>query len=352
MINELNTIEKEFLDSLENIISYIDLIEEMKTTNIDYMKNSKFYKSIHDVFANINTQLTNTKTVQYNAIIISLYGAYELAIKKSSNIFIRAVINNNFSLSTNLLKNYILSVAKTFERNTDEENGNVISELNSFLNNKDLSKFRMDLSLNANQNLKTSIVQQIASLLDIKNVLTSIKHSTEFELYIKNRASLSSIEVAKSYIDKCSNPFQYIDDIVESRNRIAHMGYEENMLDNDMVKHFVINEFKIFVTQYINLLKVQWCNLSLANNVNMYPLQIIAIYNKNIICFNTGEFLIDKKSIIFIRDANDGQSIGEILSIQCNNQDIVVSGKNQNIGCKLDLTCKEIYEYYLYYCNN
>lgn len=348
MINELDIIEKKFLNSLKNITSFIDLITEMKETDIQYMKSSKFYKDLCVLFSNINNKLANTKIVQYNAIIISLYGAYELAIKKSSNIFIKFAIMNNFHLSTSMVKNYLLAVTKSFERNTDYENGILISELNDFINKNDSSKFRMDLSLSVMQNLKTNIVQQIASILDIKDALISIKYSREFELYIKDREALPSVESAKEYIDKLNNPFLYINDLVESRNRVAHMGYEENMLDNDMIKNLVIKEFNVFVSQYISLLKAQWCKLCLDNNINMHRLEIIGIYNNDIICFNTGNFSVNKTSTIFIQDTNNKPMIGKILSIQCNNQEIDASEKNQNIGCKLSTTCKDTYSYYLY----
>ena len=348
MINELDIIEKEFSNSLENIISFIDLITEMKEIDIQYMKSSKFYRDLCVILSGISNKLANTKIVQYNAIIISLYGAYELAIKKSSNIFIKFAIMNNFHLSNSLLKSYLLAVTKTFERNTDDENGILIGELNDFINMNDSSKFRMDLSLSVMQNLKTNIVQQIASVLDIKDALICIKHSREFELYIKFREALPSVESAKEYIDRLNNPFLYINDVVESRNRIAHMGYEENMLDNDMIRNLVIKEFNVFVSQYISLLKTQWCKLCLDNNINMHRLEILKVYNNEIICFNTGDFSVNKASTIFIQDTNNNQMIGKILSIQYNNQDIDVSEKNQNIGCKLNTTCKDTYSYYLY----
>ena len=46
------------------------------------------------------------------------------------------------------------------------------------------------------------------------------------------------------------------------------------------------------------------------------------VYNNEIICFNTGDFSVNKASTIFIQDTNNNQMIGKILSIQYNNQDI------------------------------
>lgn len=348
MLNTLDKIKNEFSESIDNIITFIDFIEQLKATNYDYMKKSKFYKDIKNLFIEVKNNLSYTKIVQYNAIIISLYGAYELAIKNSTNNFIKFCINNNLNLTENLTKNYLISVSKTFERNSAGENLNLIRDLNDFLNNKETSKFRMDLSLNTNQNLKISAVQQIASLVDMKDFLNSAKHSCEFEAYIKERQGFLTIEEAKQYIDTVKNPFQYIDETVESRNRIAHKGYEETMLDNDMIKNFIIKEFKIFVFSYIELLKIQWCKLYLENNTNKNELQIIKIFNNSIICFNTQEFIIDKNTSIIIKDSKGNYKLGKILSMQKDNQDISISTRNENIGCKLDITCKPNYEYYIY----
>lgn len=348
MLNTLDKIKKEFSDSIDNIISFINFIETLKATKYHHMKKSKFYKDIENLFIKVKSNLSNTKIVQYNAIIISLYGAYELAIKNSTNNFIKFCINNNFNLTENLTKNYLISVSKTFERNSAEDNLNIIRDLNDFLNNKKTSKFRMDLSLNTNQNLKISAVQQIASLVDMKDFLNSTKHSCEFENYIKERQGLLTTEEARQYIDTVKNPFQYIDETVESRNRIAHKGYEENMLDNDMITKFIINEFKIFVFSYIDSLKTQWCKLCLENNTNINELRIIDIFNNNIICFNTQDYIIDKNTVVIVKDSNGNYRLGKILSIQNEHQDISVSTINQDIGCKLDITCKTNYKYYIY----
>ena len=182
----------------------------------------------------------------------------------------------------------------------------------------------------------------------MKDFLNTAKHCYEFEDYIKERQGFLTIEEAKQYIDTVKNPFQYIDETVESRNRIAHKGYEETILDNGTIKKFIIKEFKIFVFSYIDLLKIQWCKLCLENNININELRIINIFNNSIICFNTKDYIIDKNTAVIVKDSQGNYNLGKILSIQNEHQDISVSTRNQDIGCNLDITCKANYKYYIY----
>lgn len=353
MFNTLDKIEKDFLNSLENIESFMDLVDIIKSLDYEFIKKSKYYIDIKNSFVNLKSKLLDSQIVQYNAIIISLYGAYELAIKGATNTFIKYCINYNLNLSDNFIKNYLSSVAKSFEKNSNEENFNLIKDLNSFLINGDIAKFRSDLSLNSKQNLKSSVVQEIANLIGKNNFLNETKHSIAFKNYIKNRENLSTLEQIKTYINAMNQPYKYIDDIVDSRNRIAHRGYEEEpMLDSNILKNIVFPEFRLFVSSYFRFLKIQWCIQCCTKNTNVLELEIINIFNNNIICFNTKENIITKDNIIIIKKPNDKWDFSTILNIQYNKQDIEISELNQNIGCKLEAHCKQNYKYYLYIDKN
>lgn len=77
-------------------------------------------------------------------------------------------------------------------------------------------------------------------------------------------------------------------------------------------------------------------------------LNILKVFNNQIICFNTGGNVINKKSIIIIKKGNDKYEIASIESIRHNKVDIDCSTVNQNIGCALTKTCKITFKYYLY----
>lgn len=353
MFNTLDKIEKDFLNSLENIVSFMDFVDIIKSLDCEFMKKSKYYNNIKNLFIKLQSKLLDSQVVQYNAIIISLYGAYELAIKNSTNSFIKYCINHKLNLSDNYIKNYLSSVAKSFERNSKKENLNLIEDLNNFLINGDITKFRTDLSLNSKQNLKSSVVQEIANLIGKNSFLNETKYSLAFENYIKNRENFSTLEQTRTYINALKQPYKYIDDIVDSRNRIAHRGYEEEpMLDSNILKQIVFPEFKLFVSSYIKFLKIQWCIQCCTTNTNVLELDVINIFNNNIICFNTKENIVTRDSIIIIKKTKDKWEFASISNIQYNKQDIEISEINQNIGCKLEAPCKPNYKYYLYNSKN
>lgn len=339
MLNTLDEINCEFNKSMDKVVAFINFIDMIK-------KNSDLYIKENSNFMTVIDKLHETTTVQYNAIIISIYGAYELAIKNSTNQFIKFCINNNLGLSENLVKNYLSSVSKNFERNTRDDNLELIEGLYRFFIQNDITKFRDDLSLNATQNLKISVVEKIANLINISNFTNNAKSNIEFKKYVMTNEGLTNLKEATKYINQLQKPFQFLDDIVDSRNRIAHRGFEANMFDNDTLKKSIIG-FRIFIKIYVDSIKSLYGEILFKERKsNLHELHIIKICKNRIICFNTKEFLIDKKTHLLIKTKEDFV-IANICCIESNNNQINRSSKNQNIGCELDAVCKKNYDYYI-----
>lgn len=348
MINTIENIKQDFVKSTDEIVSFMDFIDLCKSQDFFFAKKSKFYKDIMFSIEETKDKIGETKDIQYNAIIISLYGAFELAIKNATNIFIKHCINKGFPFNDKLSKDYILSVIRTFERNTLNENKNIIKNLHLFFNENDLSKFNPELSLNNYQNLRMDVVGKIANTVGIEDLFNEIKISNDFLLYIKDREALSSIEQSKIFVEKSNNVFHYIDDIVADRNMIAHQGRASIRFDHLTIKQYIIREFKIVVNHYIDLLKAKWCQNCVQANMNIKKIDVLQIIDNSIICFNTKETVIDKNSKIIIKNGKNNYKIATIIAIQQNKQSIERAEINQDIGCRLDKRCKPTFSYYMY----
>ncbi len=343
MIGTLEEIERSFNSSLDSILTYIDMFERTLALDFSQMKKSKFYSNLNLKKNEINTSLSLTKNVQYNAIIISLYGAFELTIKKAVNAYIFKCISSNRDVASNFKKNYLLSVAKSFERNNEITNNNLLASLNKLFNYNDATGFNEDYSLNNVQNVKTNVIQEVASLIGINDILTTIKQADEFVEFIMSRERFENKEQAQEYLNTINNPFSHIDEIVDRRNKIAHEGREENMLAKSIIKESYIPEFKVFIHIYIKLIKIKWLEFECCES---NKLSIIKIFDGKVICFNTGNRIIKGNDIILIKMGSD-LKIANIVSMQFNNANIDISETHQDIGCKLDKKCKPNYEYFI-----
>lgn len=348
MIYTLDNIKRDFVKSLNEVIDFIEFINLSKTQDVEFARKSKYYGPINDSLNEIKEKINDTKDIQYNAIIISLYGSFELAIKEATKAFLKFSINKNFPLANRLSKDYILSVAKTFDRNSISESRNNIKDLNAFLNENDMSKFNSELALLNYQNLKTGNVQKIANSIEINNILEEIKGLEEFEKYIMVREGLSSIEQATYCIKKLTNPFQYVDDLVENRNHIAHRGRAESRFDFKIVKDCVISELKIIVFYYLKRVKEVWYCNCVHNNTDIEELEVSQIYDNKIICFNTKDIVINKNSVILVKNGKNQIKVATINTVRDSVGEIEVSEKNQDISCSLTTTCKNTFSYYLY----
>lgn len=348
MICTLDRIKQDYIKSINEIFAFIDLIDLCKTQDFSFASKSKYYNAIITLTNPIKERLSTTTDAQYNAIIISLYGSFERTIKEATNTFIKHCINNKFQLASKLSIDYISSTLKALERRSLKENKSIIQDLHYFLNENDITRFNSDLSLHNYQNLRISVISTIASSVEMVNPFNSIKKTDDFLCYIQKRQGLSSKDQAKLYVDRIPNAFLYIDEIVNARNQIAHEGRSDSRYDNNTLKEFVIEEFRIFVCQYIELLKETWYKRCVQNNKMVKEINVLSIYNNQIICFNTGSTLINKKSIIIIKDGKNKCEIATIKQIQHNRNDVDYSELNQDIGCLLNKRCKDTFKYYLY----
>ena len=78
-----------FEEQLKNIREFSNmsvLIENLVPKVLNANKTSLLYKSIKDDINSLQKQVRASKTLYYNAMIVSLYGAYERAIKLSLEI--------------------------------------------------------------------------------------------------------------------------------------------------------------------------------------------------------------------------------------------------------------------------
>ncbi len=348
MLNELENLKKELLSSIKKVEHYIEAIDNVKEFNVDYMKHSKHFRRTKDLVKRHQDLFSETRTVQYNAIIISLYGCYELIIKKATKIYIRFLLDNNIvSVSEKLKKDNLNSVVRMIERADNDKKCEYIKSLDLLYNQNDMSGYNYDLALVSYQNFKVSVVYNMSNQIFGINFQQILKQHPKFVEYIMQEQKFPDIPATEKFINSKANLFTEIDNLVESRNRIAHEGYEANMWSNDYIKTSIIPKLTLFVSLYLQMLQVEMLkHYKLQNKLNQIFL-IHPVIKHNIICFNTNQLKITKDSYILI-EKNNNSYVGKILNIEYNNTRIEKADENQNIGCEINLKVKDSDVFFIY----
>ncbi len=349
MLVELEKIKNEFISSIEKIKKYIDAFQEVNDIDVSFMKHSKFYREVKDQTDKIKSNFLELKTVRYNAIIVSLYGSFELTIKKATKALIHHIILHNIGDVKKIKKENLSSVMRALERASNEEIGTLIEGLDLLFNKDDMKGYNYELSLNSFQNLKVDVVHRVAQLVGINNMLQQVKALPIVIRHIQEEKNLSDYAAAQEYINRNEIIFNEINDLVDSRNKIAHEGYEPNMWSDDIVKNTIIPKLTLFVSSYIYILQLEVLKLYYESGQHFSKIELLApVARKNVICFNTKNFTIDKKSILLIFNSESKALWAKIVNIRENEIDVESSGENQNISCELNVNVKDSYRFYLF----
>ena len=149
MLVELENIHNEFDFSIGRVKKYIDTYVSINGINIDFMRNSKFYKKVKNQLDELKIRFAETKIEKYNAIIISLYGCFELVIKKATKAMIRHMLNKSIGEIEELKKENLSSVVKALERS--DSKASLIKGLYLLYCQNDISGYNYELSLNSFQ---------------------------------------------------------------------------------------------------------------------------------------------------------------------------------------------------------
>lgn len=348
MLVELKKIHNEFESSIDRVKKYIDTYASINGINIDFMRGSKFYKEAKSQLEDLQREFLETKIEKYNAIIISLYGCFELVIKKAIKAMIRHMLNKNIGEVEGLKRENLSSVIRALERSDSDVQASLIQGLYLLYYQKNMSGYNYDLSLNSYQNLKVNVIYNIAKIIGIKDLEQQIKCNPSVIDYVQAEQGLSDKNKAIEYIKSGVELFGEINSLVDSRNKIAHEGYEPNMLSDDIIKKNLIPKLNLFVATFIRILQLKYLELY-KDQGNFYcELTLLnPVYNNHIICFNTGSNRIDKQSLILI-DTGKKHTFAKISNIRIGKNDVVEASENCQVGCQLDINVKDSYKFYLF----
>lgn len=330
----MNSILSEFQNEMKLLKFYIDF------QNKSYKNQSKIEKSDPDSVLKTLT-ISKIKQFDFNSHIISIYGAYEnfveqllvkylievCSITNSYNLLPKEIQKNNLNKTLDIIKQL------DYRKNRNIKPEKVIEILHKNIN-ENSSTININAFKNHTSNFRISFIDNYFSEIGIKNISSSVRHYEPLKSLLKN--TFSDYPSKKNFII-----FQPLEDICNLRNDIAH-GVNNIQLINKTILLEYIDFMKIYTTSLFELINDNYLKKIYEQNNDV--IEVINIYNKEILCFNTKGKLINKNSKILVKSENHFPSnfFASIKDIQHNKKSINNTELNKNIeiGILLDKKIK------------
>lgn len=341
---------KTFIQSVElqkDVISELEISEKEgdNTLNLS-LRYSKIIKQVVE------------SPIQYNAVIISVYGCFEQYIDNIFEEYCQALYDTiedydnfpkrmkekhikklgDFLSNPQRYKNYDLT-DKQAVRNAAEAFNN---PKEGFGNNK-------RLILNHGGNLKIEQITELASDLGIEDFERNVVSNYVFKEYFINREVFNDETYTRLISSGSKRLFEILDRLVEERNNVAHGWVESRIKLSDILSEYI--DYMECLAESILEVLIKSIHITQYNNGKMYligkPLKVI---DHHIVCINNQEILLHKGDYLFAVK-NDKFKVLTIRTLQKDGIDIEgVDEKNIDIGIgfekRVDLNVDEEYEFY------
>lgn len=334
------------MNYFEKIIEiYIKRMDEIKF-HIDFISSQKdLYKKIKDnqsmnSYADKLKNIINSN-VQYNSIIISLYGCFEEFIDEIALEYISIIeklCTSYNDLPKKIQEKHLYKVGE-FLSNPQRYQGynltvdvcikNMYNSIYSFEERKLNSK----LIISHSGNLKIDKIYELFSDLGISN--------------LKNKFEVKNLDLG---LDLDLN---LLDELVEQRNIISHSWSVDQRFSLDKIKNEILT-LLINIEKILKNILLDEIFLFMYENKKFIdfdePIQVI---NNKILCINSKSSYLEKGDSIFLCKNNNAKLRLEILNIQIDNTNVnKIENENINVGLEVNKNIVKNGKYYYINKNN
>lgn len=341
---------KTFIRSVElqkDVISEMELLEKVdnKILNLS-LQYSKIVKQVVE------------SPIQYNAVIISIYGCFEQYIDNIFEEYCQAlydIIDNYDNLPKKMKEKHIkklgdfLSNPQRYKNYDLTDKQAVKNAAEAFNNPKEGFGNNKRLILTHGGNLKIEQITELASDLGIEDFEKNVVSNYIFKGFFINREVFNEETYTRLISSGSKQLFEMLDRLVEERNNVAHGWVESRIKLSDISSEYI--DYMECLAESILEVLIKSIRITQYNNGKMYligkPLKVI---DHHIVCINNQEILLHKGDYLFAVK-NDKFKVLTIRSLQKDGVDIEgVEEKNIDIGIgfekRVDLNVDVEYEFY------
>lgn len=349
-MNEFYNCLDKFNKQIEEILLYLELLELQKNFIAEFENN--MHNENSSIYVQKLSKIQNS-TVQYNALIISIYGCFEEFVNNIAEIYIKNICSFTDEmkfLPINITQKYLnrlseyLSNPNRFRR-FGLDRDKVLENFYDLFNPSTQISFGKNICflLNHSGNLTNKQVIEFSNEIGIKINFNSFIDNSYFKKYLKEKFQYddSQINVFRRKKIEENTIFLQLDTLVNERNKVAHGWTIYERISYSVIKDDIISFLKVYgqtlLEIYIeNLINYLFRNkLQFTNKLQFIKLgNIIDIFNNNILCVNNGENLFKVGDfIIAVSKDETVKNVFRIKSLQINNKNInEITEKNVDVG--------------------
>ena len=348
----------EFNQKISNLISYIEAIEIEK----DFISQSRriIEECSRETACGCNTlfekiSISCKKIIDYHAVIISLYGAFESFVESICTSYLKRlneIIPTYESFPDKIKENHIIFSSELIlelhkSKYSSLDQLNIIKNMYDCVNSQSPFRINCEAFIMHNTNLRPAVLNEIFTRIGINGICNQIKNTDLFRDYYAKKNDINSEQTA-SVISKLDldELFIKINDLIEKRNLVAHSWIDETV-DLNIIKEDYVAFFEVFCNALYHLLEESISGFEVLFKGK--KITIVRIFNKCILCFNNDNAAIRIGGKILIKKTDSSYTYGFIESIEHNHQRIenVRDTENIDIGVKISSKAKDSYEYFL-----
>lgn len=349
-MNEFYNCLDKFNKQIEEILLYLELLELQKNFIAEFENN--MHNENSSIYVQKLSKIQNS-TVQYNALIISIYGCFEEFVNNIAEIYIKNICSFTDEmkfLPINITQKYLnrlseyLSNPNRFRR-FGLDRDKVLENFYDLFNPSTQISFGKNICflLNHSGNLTNKQVIEFSNEIGIKINFNSFIDNSYFKKYLKDKFQYddSQINVFRRKKIEENTIFLQLDTLVNERNKVAHGWTIYERISYSVIKDDIISFLKVYgqtlLEIYIeNLINYLFRNkLQFTNKLQFIKLgNIIDIFNNNILCVNNGENLFKVGDfIIAVSKDETVKNVFRIKSLQINKKNInEITEKNVDVG--------------------
>lgn len=298
-------------------------------------------------------ELANS-TIQYNAVIISIYGCFENFIDDLLDSYVRTVMANTKTYDDlpvrlrdkyrNKLGEYLCSPQRYSGLDLDQNK--VLEDYLNVLNSDFETNINPKLITRHSSNLKVSEVVKLMTDVGFDNPKAKILNDESFRKQYLEMYDVDEVEyktkVSRTIKDVGGDIFYSLDRIVEQRNNVAHGWSEDNRINIIDIVNIDIPFMLLFSKTLLRLCLIELFKRTSMEKYSFNTLKPIKTFSNHILCMNNqgnrfcvGDFLLYK--------SGDTYKCSEILNLQIDRENVSIVDKDQsvNIGIELIETVKD-----------
>lgn len=340
-LKHFETVFDLYKKQLDEIDLFIKIVEEQKpfaSVNQTLLgSENEFIKGLLDL---------SNSAVQYNAVIVSLYGSYELFVNELLKKYFLYLKDRHFNYSAfpQKLQNKNLHDSADFLNNPHRylnlglDNSRVITSLYQAIIEGQSSAMLQEFVIMHSGNLKTKQLLELLETFDFGDPFGKLKSHGKFCDYLSS----------SNY--KSGDFFQVLDILVEERNKVAH-GW---VTDDRIAYSEIRSEFVSFFFNLCLAIKDMICSRIIQDYMDDSIIEcfnpIIELYeNGAIIGINSGTFKLKLNECLYYSTPNGWNYYTMIQGLRIGDKDrTFIRSENKDISIKIDKKVKIRYQIWGY----